>query len=111
MTMNPLTKAENLNLLVGLEYFTLYAGMLPPRLKSEIPTFGYLVINNHTGVIEAEGSNFANSLVGLYYVEREYIRIVADPAAELKRRQGRIAPTTDFASLFEPDPEDDPTIQ
>jgi hypothetical protein len=47
---------------------------------------GYRVLNRSTLVAEAEGSNFANVLVGLHYIQDEYTRIVADPVAEMKRR-------------------------
>ncbi len=88
----------------------MYTGKLTPKHSWDAAEIGYLIVNNHTGVVEAEGNNYANTLVGLYYMEKEYIKIVADPEREMKIRDERMNARPDFSSMFAPVDEPDPTV-
>lgn len=79
-------KHSDVTILEATTDFYMEVSELPPRRVDETPSLGYRVINKHTGVAEAEGSNYANVLVGLHYIQDEYTRIVADPRAEVTRR-------------------------
>ena len=80
------TTAPKPKILNETKYFQLEVGLLSVKRQNEVPQRGYRVRNKKTGIVEAEGLNYAQVLVGLHYMEAEFIRIVADPIAELERR-------------------------
>ncbi len=100
---------EDAEVILSLTYFAMYGGWLSVKRPTDIRERGYMLVNNHTGVVEAEGNNYANTLVGLYYLEQEYIRIVANPEREMKIRQERANSVPDFSRMFAGD-EPDPTV-
>ena len=82
-------------ILHGLKYYTLWTGQYRHKGEDE---WGYLVVNNQTGISEAEGSNYPNSLVALYYLEDRYIAVVSDPEAEMRRQKAEFK--SGFPALF-----------
>ena len=70
-------------LLSALVNYALWTGKF--RHKGE-EVWGYLVVNNHTGIVECEGSNMPNSIVAMYYLERRYMKVMKDPEAEMDRQ-------------------------
>ena len=94
-------------LLVALVNYALWTGSY--RHKGE-DVMGYLIVNNHTGIVEAEGSNMPNSLVAMYYLERRYLNVVNDPEAEMERQSQAMDSMTrelrQFQHMFEDDDDD-----
>ncbi len=92
-------------LLVALVNYALWTGSY--RHKGE-NVMGYLIVNNHTGIVEAEGSNMPNSLVAMYYLERRYLKVVNDPEAEMDRQSKAMEMAhSDIPQLFRMFDDDD----
>ena len=94
-------------LLHSLENYTLWTGSY--RHKGE-DVMGYLIVNNHTGIVEAEGSNMPNSMIAMYYLEKRYIRVMDDPEAEMDRQSQAMdsmaSEMRQFHRMFEDDDDD-----
>ncbi len=90
---------------MALVNYALWTGVY--RHKGE-DVWGYLIVNNHTGVVECEGANFPNSLVALFYLEDKYLAVVPNPEAAMEAQKQRMEHLSqDIPQLFRMFEDDD----
>lgn len=83
---------------IAFENYALWIGTY--RHKGE-DVWGYLIVNNHTGIVEAEGASYPNSMVAMCFLEKRYKKVMADPEAEMERQSKAMGVfPADLGSLF-----------